>query len=60
MPKALCIAGMVVAVLLLLVFGIDLAAGFPFNSVSPWMDIGMIVCSLILGYISWTTMRQQK
>ena len=31
MAKALCIAGMVVAVLLLLVFGLDAAVGFPFN-----------------------------
>ena len=44
----------------LVFFGIDVVAGFPFNSVSPSMDIGMIVCSLILGYISWATLRQQK
>ena len=60
MPKALCIVGMVVAVLLLLVFGSDLAAGFPFNNASRWMDIGLIACSMILGYISYMTLRQQK
>jgi hypothetical protein len=58
MPKALCISGMVVAVLLLLVFGADLAMGFPFLRESLVMDIASVVCSLMLGYISWSTMRQ--
>ena len=31
MPKAFCITGAVVAILLLLVFGTDLAIGFPFD-----------------------------
>ena len=34
MPKALCLVGSVVAVLLLLVFGLDLAFGFPFRRVN--------------------------
>jgi len=58
-PKVLCIIGMVVAALLLLVFGVDAAVGFPFNQANLLMDISLIVCSLVLGYISWTTMRQQ-
>jgi hypothetical protein len=49
-----------VAGLLVLVFGIDAAVGFPFNQASLWMmDVPMIVCSLILGYLSWATLRQQ-
>jgi len=60
MPKAFCIAGAVVAILLLLVFGIDLAAGFPFDRQSKTIDIGMILCSGILGYISWSTYRTLK
>lgn len=60
MPKALCLVGTVVAVLLLLVFGLDLAVGFPFRRGSLAMDIGSVVCSLILGYVSWTTLREQK
>ncbi|MGO8691236.1 MAG: hypothetical protein ACLQLG_16560 [Thermoguttaceae bacterium] len=59
MPKVLCIIGMVVAGLLLLVFGIDAAAEFPFGRASMLMDISMIVCSLILGYLGWATWRQQ-
>ena len=60
MPKALCLVGTIVAGLLLLVFGFDLAVGFPFHRVSPTMDIGCLLCSVILGYVSWTTLREQK
>jgi hypothetical protein len=60
MPKALCLVGTVVAVLLLLVFGLDLAIKFPFHRSSPLMDIGMTACSAILGYVSWITLREQK
>ena len=58
MPKVLCLSGAAVAVLVLLLFGIDLAAGFPFDRISLVMDIGLIICSLVLGYTSWTTFRQ--
>jgi hypothetical protein len=60
MPKALCLVGMVVAVLLLLVFGLDLAIQFPFRRASMAMDIGGVISSLILGYVSWTTLKEQK
>jgi hypothetical protein len=60
MPKALCISGAVVAILLLLLFGVDLAAGFPFGREDVVMDVGMVLCSLALGYLSWTALRQQK
>jgi len=60
MPKALCIFGAVVAVLLFLVFALDLAAKFPFGRVNLLMDIGFIACSAMLGYLSWMTLREQK
>ncbi len=60
MPKALCLVGTVVAVLLLLVFGLDLAVGFPFHRLSLTMDVGSLFCSVGLGYMSWTTLREQK
>jgi hypothetical protein len=60
MPKALCLIGSVVAILLLLVFALDLALGFPFRRVSTTMDVGLLVCSLALGYVSWTTLKEQK
>jgi len=59
MPKALCISGLVIAGLLLLVFGMDLAIGFPFGGANSTLDIGFIVCSAILGYLSWSTYREQ-
>ncbi|MBU4270824.1 MAG: hypothetical protein KKE86_13230 [Planctomycetes bacterium] len=60
MQKALCLVGSVVAVLLLLVFGLDLAVGFPFHRVSMVMDVGCLLCSAALGYISWATLKEQK
>jgi hypothetical protein len=60
MPKALCLVGAVVAVLLLLVFGFDLALRFPFGRISMTMDIGLVFCALALGYISWITLKEQK
>ena len=59
MPKALCILGMVIAVLLLFLFGLDLALGIPFGSASGMMDIGFLVAAVILGYLSWATFREQ-
>jgi hypothetical protein len=59
MPKVLCIIGAVVAILLLLFFLADLVLRFPFSGASPVMDIGLIICALILGYLSWHTFREQ-
>ena len=58
MPKVLSIAGMVVAALVSLTFLLDLALGIPFNKASMLMDAGFLVCSLILGYLSWSTYRE--
>jgi hypothetical protein len=60
MPKALCLAGLVVAVLLALIFLLDIILGMPFHRASPWvLDVGVILCAGILGYLSWTTFREQ-
>lgn len=59
MPKVLTISGFVVAVLVLLIFGLDLALGIPFNKTSMMMDIGFVLCAIGLGYMSWMTLRQQ-
>ena len=58
MPKALTISGFVVAALLLLVFGLDL--GLSILNGSKTMDIGMVLCAGILGYLSWNTWRGLK
>ncbi len=59
MPRALCIVGTVVSLLLLLIFGLDLAVRFPFSRANMIMDIGFVLCSVTLGVLSWLTMREQ-
>ena len=51
---------MVTAVLLLLLFGLDLATGIPFNQAHMVMDIVFVVCAIGLGYVSWTTFNEVK
>ena len=59
MPKILCILGMAIAAMLLIVFGMDLAMGVPFDGRSSAMDISFVICSAILAYLSWMTFREQ-
>lgn len=59
MPKALCISGMVISVLVLILFGLDIAMGVPFHGASSMLDITFIVCALLVGYLSWATFREQ-
>jgi hypothetical protein len=59
MPKMLTIAGLAVAALLGFMFGLDLAVGVPFSRVAPTMDILFLVCAAMLGYMSWSTYREQ-
>ena len=59
MPKALCYVGLVVSVLLLLVFGLDLAISYPFGGVSLTMDVGFVLGGAALAYLSWATLREQ-
>ena len=60
MSKALTLVGMVIAILLVLLFGLDLALPqFLFGRVSVIMDGGFIVCGILLGLLSWTTYREQ-
>ena len=59
MPRAMCIIGTVVALLVVLLFGLDLFAAIPFKSHSTLMDIMMIVAGLMLAFISWRTLREQ-
>jgi hypothetical protein len=60
MLKALCIFGLVIAGLFILIFGLDLTIGYPFNGANRFlMDIPMLLCSLALGYMSWTAFREQ-
>ena len=58
MAKALTFAGMAVAGICLLAFGLDLVAGFPFGGANMIIDIGFVVCAGILGYLSWNAFRE--
>lgn len=62
MPKALCITGMVVAGLILVVFLTDLVLPVslaPFKKASSVMDITFVLCAAGLGYLSWSTWKEQ-
>ncbi len=58
MPKALAISGMVIAGLLVLMFGLDLAVQIPFGRASLAMDVAILICGGVLGYMSWSTYRE--
>jgi hypothetical protein len=58
MPKALAISGMAIAGLLVLMFGLDLAISVPFGRASFAMDVALLVCGGVLGYMSWNTFRE--
>lgn len=60
MAKALTILGMVIAVLIFALFGLDLAIGIPFTKANIPMDISAIVCAGILGFLSWSTYKEQQ
>jgi hypothetical protein len=59
MPRAMCIIGTVVALLVVLLFGLDLFAAIPFKKVSVLMDAMMMVAGLMLAFASWQAMREQ-
>jgi hypothetical protein len=61
MPKVLTITGLAVAAIVLVVFALDLIVGWPFDSSRPggrMMDLGFIVASLMLAYMSWSAFRE--
>ena len=61
MSKALAIIGMLIALLILIIFAVDMAIGIPFGGrqASPMMDIGMIIGAAILAYLGFSTFREQ-
>ena len=58
MPKVLCMTGMVVAILVLVLFVLDLALKFPFQRFSMFMDVMFILSAAGIGYLSWSTYRE--
>lgn len=59
MPKMLSIFGMVIAALILVLFLLDLAIAFPFSRAALVMDIIFVICAGALGWLSWTTFKEQ-
>lgn len=59
MPKMLSIFGMVIAALILVLFLLDLAIAFPFSRAALVMDIIFVLCAAVLGWLSWTTFKEQ-
>lgn len=60
MPKAMCIIGSIVALLLVLLFGLDVFIGIPFKTHSTLMDVIMIIAGVVMVYLSWATLREQS
>ena len=62
MAKAMSIAGMVVAGLLVLTFGLDLVPGLniPFGGQNKVTDAGFLISGAILAYLSWNALRDAK
>ena len=60
MTKLLPLTGMVVSGLVGILFLTDLAAGFPFRRVSIGLDIGFVIASLILAYLSWSVVEKAR
>jgi len=51
---------MIVAGIVGVLFLADLAVGFPFRRVSVMLDVGFIVTSLILAYLSWSIVEKSS
>jgi len=58
MIKVLYITSMVLGLLLVVVFGIDLAIGLPFGRPSMGLGASFIVAGLILAYMGWSLQRE--
>ena len=66
MQKGLCIAALSIAVIVFALFLADLILGLlgmyqvaPFKYANMIIDIVFVVCALILGIMSWYTLKEQ-
>ena len=65
MPRLLCLGGLVVAGLVFLLFLLDFVMsmagmGAIFRYPSLLMDITFMLCSVILGYLSWMSLKELR
>lgn len=58
MIKVLCITSMVLGLLMVVVFGIDLAIGLPFGRPSVGLGACFITGGVILAYMGWSLQRE--
>jgi hypothetical protein len=60
MAKAMSIAGMAIAGLIVVLFALDLISGTPFGGQSKMTDIAFVICGGILGYLGWNAFRDAR
>lgn len=60
MTKTLPLTGLMIAGLVAVLFVADLAAGFPFQRVSIAADVGFLISSLIIAYMSWSLLEKPR
>ncbi|HBK73158.1 MAG: hypothetical protein ISQ10_00590 [Planctomycetes bacterium] len=60
MSKSVPFVGVVVSGIVGILFLADLAVAIPFSRVSLLADVGFIVSSGILAYLSWSTIMSRK
>lgn len=61
LSKRMVVGSMIVAGVVALMSIADLATGLPFSGkLTKTMDIMFLVCSAILGYLSWMVMKENK
>ena len=61
MKTLFAVGFLAVAAIVLVVFALDLIVGWPFDKSRPggmMMDLGFIVASLMLAYMSWSAFRE--
>jgi hypothetical protein len=59
LERSFTVLGFVVAVLLISVFGADLAWGCPFRHASSLFDASSVFCGAVLAYLSWDVFWEQ-
>ena len=61
MEKRLCFVGMAVAGVLFIIFLLDMFTGIPFGlrGVSTPLEVIILICCALLGYLSWDAFREQ-
>ena len=58
LERSFVLFGLVVSVTLVVIFGIDLAAGWPFQRASIAVDVTNVICGIGLAYLSWDAYKE--